>query len=292
MDRYRWSSLYLPGFNTAARMGLRMKAMKDRQIVARACQGKEQEIDRWFDERKLFFGFSSIRGGTVFLTNMLKQEVPDSHIEHEASVIDYWELPKARLSEEDALAYIQGFRRNEIYYRAPHDVAIYGEINPFLRRHCKAVKAVFPNAKLFHLVRDPRDVVRSIMSREILSKKDPMGKLIKPPPWDPYHEQWDSMSRFERVCWEWQDDNRYIREHVSHVVKFEDVTGDYEAFRFGLLDYLGISLSEEKWRDYVSEPRNVSRKNRLEHWTEWPAEKIEILMRICGSEMSEYGYQV
>lgn len=290
MDRYRWSSLYLPGFNTAARTGLRLKSWKDRRQVESYCRGRQAEIDRWFEDTQLFFGFSSIRGGTVFLANMLKLEVPGSHIEHEANVIDYWELPKARLSERDSLEYVQGFRRNEIYARARHDIQIYGEINPFIRRHAKAFKQVFPKAKLFHMVRDPRDVVRSVMAREILSRKDPMGELIRPPPWDPYHDKWDSMSRFERVCWEWQDDNRYIREHVPRFVRFEDMMNDHDAFNRSLLEFLGFSISEAAWSSYVKRPRNASRKHKLASWENWDDSQLAVLETICGDEMAAYGY--
>ena len=290
MDRYRWSPVYIPGFNTAARTGLRLKCWKDRQRVEQACAGKQQEIEQWFNETPLFFGFSSIRGGTVFLANMLSLEVPNAHIEHEANVIDYWELPKARLSEADSLAYVEGFRRNEIYTRAPRGIQLYGEINPFIRRHCKAFKTVFPDAKLFHMVRHPREVVRSVMSREILSRKDPMGQLMMPPPWDPYHQEWGRMSRFERVCWEWQDDNRYMREHVPNLVRFEDMIGDYAAFKDSLLDYLGVDVPEENWARFTQEPRNVTRNSGYPGWAEWSESDRQSFERICGPEMAEYGY--
>lgn len=290
MDRYRWSPVFIPGFNHSARLALRIRYARDKHRVNRLCRGREQEIDDWFDHLELFFGFSSIRGGTVFLTNMLKLQTPNAHIEHEANVVDYLNLPQARLSEEASLEYVKIFRRNEIFSRAPRNIDIYGEINPFIRRHCTAIQRVFPQARLFHMVRDPRDVVRSIMSREIFSRKDPMAALTSPRPSDPYFKQWSSMSRFEKICWEWQCDNRFIRESVPQVIRFEDMMKDYDKFKMDLLDYLKIDLPSDVWASFVNRPKNVSRNYGFEHWSKWDARTMDTFMCICGEEMAEYGY--
>jgi hypothetical protein len=292
MNWYRERPVYIPLLNEAARTALRLKFQADKIRVRQYCKGREDEIEDWFLGLKMFFGFSSFRGGTVFLSNLLKIELPDSHIEHEANLDDYWSLPKVMMNENEGLNYVRDFRRNEIFFRSRHDIKIYGEVNPMIRLHCKAFREVFPQAKLFHMVRDPRDVVRSIMSRENQGKKDPMKTLIKPAPTDPYYDRWPEMSRFERVCWEWQHNNCWIREQVPHCTRFEQMITDYDYFKEKLVDYLEIEISEETWARYVNKPRNISKKHKMSHWKHWDQDLITVLGEICGEEMSNYGYQI
>jgi hypothetical protein len=292
MNWYRETPAYIPLFNETARAAMRAKYLWDRLLVSAYCRGKREGIDRWFNGLRLFFGFSSIRGGTVFLTNLLKLEVPNSHIEHEANLDDYWNLPLVIQDESEGFRYLDTFRKNEIYYRSDKNIGIYGEVNPMIRMHCAAFKSVFPTAKLFHMVRDPRNVIRSIMGKENLGKKDPMAMMIYPPPSDPYAHQWPEMSRFERVCWEWQFNNRYMRQHISHTTHFESMMSDYDYFKEKLVDFLEIDISQVTWDHYVNKPRNASRTYRFPHWREWDKDKLKTLDRICGDEMSRYGYSV
>jgi hypothetical protein len=292
MNWYRETPVYIPLLNESARTMLRGKIAWDRARVTRYCAGRESEIEEWFEGLKLFFGFSSIRGGTVFLSNMLKIEVPDSHIEHEANLDDYWNLAKVMQDETEALTYMRDFRKYEIFCRARNNIEVYGEVNPMIRLHCGAIKEVFPKARLFHMVRDPRNVLRSIMGKENLGNKDPMSKVIFPPPNDPYHEKWAGMSRFERVCWEWQFDNRFMRERIPHLTRFEQMMGDYGYFKEKFVDFLDIELTESTWSSYVHRPRNATRKYRFPHWKQWDSEMLDTLDRICGEEMAHYGYSV
>lgn len=292
MDWYHTSSIRIPLFNSAARTALKVKYGLDRKRVSRYCAGREAEIDEWFSRTRLFFGFSSGRAGTVFLADLLKREVDDSHIEHEANVDDYWNLPAALRDEKAALAYVRDFRRGEIFFRVQRNVGIYGEVNPFLRFHCKAIVESFPGARCFHLVRDPRHVVRSMVDKGAFSNKDPFNNLIRPPASDPYRSSWPEMTAFEKYCWLWQYENRLMRRSLPHRVHFEPLVRDYHYFRRMLLDYLGLEIPMTTWEKYVSRPRNVSRVRRLGHWSEWDKRLFERFEQICGAEMVQYGYRI
>lgn len=291
MNWYRDTPLFIPLFNEAVRPTMRAKYFLDRRIVNFYCAGKEAEMDAWFDKIKMFFGFSSIRGGTVFLSDMFMRELKNAHIEHEANVDDYWTYHKVLQDDQYALDYIRNFKRKDIYYRCDHSIDLYGEINPMIRIHCKAVKQVFPKAKLFHMVRDPRDVIRSIMAKEILGPKDPLGILIKPRSGDPYFEQWPQMTRFEKLCWQWQNDNKMMRANIDHYTRFEDMLSDYGYFKEKILDYLGLHIPQEIWERYVNKPRNATRRHRLASWQEWDKDQLRTLERICGEEMAHYDYE-
>lgn len=293
MRWYRKLPFGIPGMNLVLRTGLRIHTARARARVRRFVVGRDGEMQQWFEQQQLFFGFGVIRSGTTFLAHFLNQAVPDSVITHEAIPDDYWAYPQALDSDTEAKAYIDSFRKSEIFFRAhAFGRSIYGEINPFLRRHCAALQQTFPHARFFHLVRDGRDVVRSIMCRATFDAKDPLNGLIRPRPEDPYASQWDAMSRFEKVCWWWQMDNRYLREQIGHTVQFEQLRSDYVYFDTQLMQHLGLSIDEQTWSSYVSTPRNKSPRYTFPAWSEWTKEQQEIFVRICGEEMKANGYTI
>lgn len=293
MHVYRRKGILIPFFGTAARTGLRLKIAKDLLQVRRFSRGREDKIREWFNQTRLFFGFALYRSGTAFLAFFLDRVIPDAVIEHEANVDDYWYYHLALQSEAEAERYVRGFRLAEIYYRMRHrPVSLYGEINPYLRRHGRALRNQLPQAKFFHLVRDGRSVVRSLMSREILDRTDPLGALTRPPVGDPYASRWASMGRFERICWLWQSDNRYLREHVGHTLQFERLTGDYDYFRRDLTDYLGMEVPREIWQANVRKIGNPTQVFRMGHWSGWSGSEKELFQALCGDEMRACGYEV
>ncbi len=234
MDVYRKQGIYIPCLPTLIRTALRLRIAKDHLKSHTFYRTNEREVREWFETRHIFFGFGVIRSGTAFLANFLNQVVQDAVIEHEAFVGDYWYYHRALQSESEAEKYIGGFRLTEIFSRMRHRPENrYGEINPFLRRRCRALQKYLPKAKFFHLVRDGRKVVRSIMSRQTFDRTDPLGCLVRPPSNDPYAGVWKKMSRFEKVCWLWQCDNRYLRESIGFTLSFEKLIRDWDYFKRG-----------------------------------------------------------
>ena len=251
-------------------------------------------FNEWLKKTRFFFGVSSIRSGTVFLTNMFNLELKNAYIGHEANVDDYWTYHKVVQDSYEALKYFQDFRLKDMFFRTRHHrtIKLYGEFNPMLRIHCRAIQKVLPQAKVFHIVRDARDAIRSVMSKEILGPKDPLGVLIRPPSGDPYQDEWSEMSRFEKLCWQWQHDNRIMGNAITHRIHFEQMLSDYDYFKEKLLDFLDVSISQESWQRYVSKPRNATHHHRLDTWEHWPKDQCAALERICGDEMAKYGYRL
>lgn len=291
MDLYRHNDIRIPGFNTLARTMLRTKAEAHVRSVARMAKGREEEIARWAGTKRFFFGYGVFRSGTTFLADLLNRQVKNAIVQHEANVNDYWFYAEAMHSQSEALRYVRDYRMNEVYFRMNgHDFDVYGEINPFLRRHCAAMQEVFPTAKQFHVVRDPRNVLRSLMSRELFGPKDPMGTVITPPVDDPVSGQWPEMSRFAKLCWLWAADNRFIREHVEHVVRFEDVRTDFDRFDQGILTYLDLEMEADVWQREVGQVFNSTPRYTFPAYADWSSEQKHVFEQFCGEEMVEYGY--
>ncbi len=293
MDFYRHYPIYIPFLNRIIRSRLSRKVKIDLAAIQENVIGNEKDIENWYREHEFFFGFALYRSGTTFLANLLNNIDHEIIVQHEPNVNDYYYYGRAIQSDSDAICYLKDYRLNEIYFRLnPYTFKTYGEINPFLRRHCKTLKALMPQARFFHLIRNGKDVLRSLMSRELFSFKDPMAKYIYPSTDDPYSEKWDSMTRFEKLCWMWSADNRMMREHLQHTIKFELLLSDYDYFKMKIIDFLEISISSEQWEKCVTEVKNQTLKYRMPAYDNWSKEQRESFERICGEEMEINDYRI
>lgn len=306
MDTYRRYPVYIPGLNPLIRFTFSKKAENDIRKILELYEGKDVEVNDWFKSHQLFFGFAVFRSGTTFLADFLNTNLANSIVQHEANVNDYLYYARALQNENDAYIYIKEYRLKEIYHRiSPYSptnpqslipnpqspIPIYGEINPFLRRHSKAIKELLPQAKQFHLVRDGRDVLRSLMSRELFDVNDPMATLIFPNMEDAYFKEWKSMSRFEKLCWLWQCDNEYLRKNISHLIQFEQLSTDYDYFKTNLMDYLAIgNISADVWKEGMQKVNNETPVYRFPVYKDWSNKDNAAFERICGEEMSKCGY--
>lgn len=250
----------------------------------------DPDVEEWFESKNLFFILSIGRSGTKFLANLLSK-APRALVVHEP-FIESIPHQEAFHDPDRAMRYIEGFRKREIYVRVrKFDVDTYGEVNSFLRRHCLALKKVFPRAKLLHLVRDGRDVVRSMYSRETMMAGAYDTRMIYPRS-GAWRDKWSSMNRFERLCWYWMVENRYLRECIGRTVQFERILSSYEYFRENVLEPLGLKVSREVWKRAVDRPKNVTEVYRLPHWSKWSDEMKSAFERICGEEMEKCGYKL
>lgn len=291
MDIYRHNDIYLPGFNVVTRSILRFKAESHVRAISKEYQNHRTEIDAWTDSKRFFFGYGVFRSGTTFLADFLNRHAKRAIVQHEANVNDYWYYAKAMHSQLEAEKYTTDYRKAEIYFRIKdHDFEVYGEINPFLRRHCVAMKTAFPEVKQFQIVRDPKNVIRSLMSRELFDRKDPMGDVIFPSISDPYSEKWKSMSRFERLCWLWAADNRFIRENTNHVILFENLRKDFDYFDQNVLKFLELEMIPDDWYAEINQVYNSTPRYTFPKYPEWTAEQKRQFESICGEEMAIYGY--
>lgn len=252
----------------------------------------DEKIDTWAMKRKIFFVLAMGRSGTKFLANLLNR-AQGALVCHEPVKDDFGAYLEAFHDEEKAECYIQRFRKKEIYLRTVKlNVTHYGEVNGVLRRHCNALKRGFPQAIFLHLIRDGRDVVRSMISRQTMTPKDLNTGGIGPGKEDRWYDQWPSMDRFEKLCWYWAVENRYLRANINKTIKFEDAISNYEYFCKNVLDNLGLKISVEEWQGAVQSPKNVTEAFLLPSWRGWDLDLSKKFERICGQEMIENGYEL
>lgn len=247
-------------------------------------------IRSWFHNKNMFFVLGMGRSGTQFLAELLNHD-DSANVFHEPVREDFDAFVKAHKSNEAALNYIKSFRRRKMFGLVKRQtITSYGEVNSALRYHASALKAVFPQAKLLHLVRDGRDVVRSVMARQHYTASSSAHHELSPAQDDPLFDTWCGLSRFEKICWLWVDANRRLRQNIEHCVRFEQLVNDYAYFRDQLEHHLGVQIGQTKWSDAVNKPSNTTQKFALPAWQKWDSSLIKTFDRICGDEMKQFGY--
>lgn len=197
-----------------------------------------------------------------------------------------------------AIRYWEEFRSVEIYKRwlAAQSASIYGEVNGTIRYQAPAIKQLYPGANLFLMVRDGRGVVRSIMGwRQFYSPGSKGAYALAPPVDDPFHNEWASMNRFEKICWSWRDANEFLIPIIpdSHWLRLELITSDYAYFTEYFAQRVGIDVDYNTWLAVVSnKSRNATRKYGFPAWSDWSKEQKDSFTRICGETMVKFGYVI
>ncbi|MFO7871839.1 MAG: hypothetical protein R6V03_10475 [Kiritimatiellia bacterium] len=253
-----------------------------------------KSIRNWLESKRIFFVLACGRSGTQWLANTLNQ-CEHALVEHEPMPGEAWAYIQAIKRPEAALTYMQNFRLKEIYLRAksPSDgQQVYGEVNGFLRRHIPALLDTIPGVVLIHLVRNGKNVVRSHVSRRALASDHPVYQQFRPPGRADYAEHWNDLSLFERNCWYWTIENRYIRKWIPLYVRFEDIISSFSAFREQLLDPLGLHMPKPTWQQLVTRPQNVTNAFSMPPWPDWSLKEKKTFEAICGDEMLRYGYAI
>ena len=95
------------------------------------------------------------------------------------------------------------------------------ESNSFLIPHIDAIQELFPKATIIQLVRDPKLVIRSLISNGLMSN-DSVDYHNVPLP----IRGLDKMSQFEKCCHYWVYTNKMLRKKHLPVIRLEDLRGD------------------------------------------------------------------
>jgi hypothetical protein len=250
----------------------------------------QNQWKEWADQWNFFFILALGRSGTAFLANLLNR-AHGAHVYHEPAFEDFDAVVRAFYSPHAAERYMQRFRKKEIFLRMRHTPpGVYGEVNSGLRRHAEAIRTIFPKAALVHLVRDGRDVVRSMMSRRTMTIRDPFTSRIHPTGQDPWRTHWNKMDRFSRICWFWQAENSYLRTIVGKTVQFEKILSSYEYFYNAILTPCQIFIDKKEWEIAVASPNNRTSTFKMQNWDTWTPKQQEVFREICGDEMAKCGY--
>jgi len=186
--------------------------------------------------------------------------------------------------------YLQEFRLKEIFLR--RNTKKYGEVNSALRRVVKDLKKILPKTPTIHIVRNGYDVVSSILNRKTFTGDDKFYRNLVPHESTISKEDWNGFSRFEKICFMWAEENRWLSENCDVTVKFENLIDDYEYFYQHICLPTKIDVNREVWCQHTKSRVNKNKNYEdINNPTEWTTRQHEIFNRICGNEMKRYGYK-
>lgn len=267
-----------------------MKLLVERVLNSLRFWIDRTDVEAWFARRHVFFVSGMGRSGTKFLSELLDMD-RTAAVFHEPVAEDFEAIVEAQHDREAARTYIEEFRIERMYRLVrDRDVTTYGEVNSALRYHMGELAEAFPDARLVHLVRDGRDVVRSIMNRRHYTGGGEGHHSLVPSPATAIGESWESMGRFEKVCWLWADAVDRVEDHTSRRVQLEGLVADYDYFRDQIERYLDLEIGRKAWRRHTERPTNVTQSHSFPHWRDWGGTRQERFEEICGDQMRRVGY--
>ncbi|NIM17571.1 MAG: hypothetical protein GTO45_36620 [Candidatus Aminicenantes bacterium] len=239
------------------------------------------------------------RSGTVFVTNLLKQcgqvTVRHEFIGNREYWVLSWYLPHDVYAEPYLIR-----AKNSI--ESTFDEGFFIDVNGYLQHSVPLLRKVFGASQVFHLVRDPRRVVRSLYSR----RSDRSVDLI--PKNRPEVEKWLDGDKFQHICWNWASTTRELLSEDTKLILFEKVISDYDYLVQNLLEPLDLPLERQLWTRLIKKKLNKTRSKfyrylyckvkgkeyistSIPEYNRWPTAYKEIFEELCGDVMRQCGYE-
>jgi hypothetical protein len=161
-----------------------------------------------------------------------------------------------------------------------------------------AMAKAVPEIRFIHMVRDPRDVVRSGMRRRWYAGHANDRFRIVPGPGHPDHERWAGAPPFEKIAWLWGETNRWILDFTASLqddrvlrLRAENIfRGDHAALeRF--YTFLGATCPPRHVLTRVLGRRlNAQARGDFPDPAAWTAGQQQALVKHCGTVAGLLGY--
>lgn len=237
------------------------------------------------------------RSGTKFLSGLLALD-KSIHSYHEYfGNREYW-----LLSWYLGDIYSNGFLKHQLR-RDEHkfDKELFIDVNSYLANSIESLNVVFDEPQVFHLVRHPKKVIPSIMTR----RDD--GRMHQVPKTDLEIKKWINMSKLEQVCTNWVQTTEKLLSTNTTLLKFENLTTDYTYVNNQLLEPLKIDIPKDVYEKFKTKKINKTRgkiyrylyakyksKNFVSDnfsFDDLSKEEKAAFYAICGSTMAKLNYE-
>ena len=245
----------------------------------------------WRGEQKVYFFLSTARSGSKWLSKFLesatsvdaKHEFCLNHRYTNGSL--YFEKRTSHgltdlIQKSDQVKEMLAEIHNWVQSRSRD----YAEVNVYLEQFVDVLKQIFPEAKLIHLHRDPKDVVRSILNRDWYST-----------PQDTQHppiniKDWNNLSQFEKCCWYVRQTNLNLMKACDKRINFESMVSDLD-YLYDHLRSLGIAVYPRLVNYIFKIKSNDNHYQNIPIYTYWSPLHKYIFNKICLSVSIDLGYE-
>jgi hypothetical protein len=174
----------------------------------------------------------------------------------------------------------------------------YLESNPFLFGFAGVLPEVYENPLVLHVVRDPRDFVRSSLNYGTWTGLKRLAAAIVPF-WFPdvarLLDAGPDLTPIGMFAGHWRLVNEFVAHHAGaragyHCLRYEDI---FDAEHSGLRRMCALLGRPYPGDAAILGPEariNTGRLTLLGRWTSWKPEQCRELDRLCGSLMRTFGY--
>ena len=261
----------------------------------------------------LYIGIVSTgRTGTKFF-----QKFFDSSSENVLSVhepfLDTIELSKnfflKKLEEPYAVKTFLNHRRIFCNQLLSSGKNVFLESEPNLVYLLPIIQKQLPRYKIIHIIRDPRDYVRSFASRQVKLKGkihrkydfDKYWKVLPREINDPITTQWEEMDIVGKGAWQWTHVNQEILNHIKDdpnaiTIKFEDIFQKEENSKGmeTLINFLenNITYLHENPLRLVEQKSNSTKNFLLSDYSGWSLKQKGGFKEIVAPLAGEFQYDL
>ncbi len=253
---------------------------------------------------QLVFILSTGRTGTKFLAEFLNSNYEDVVALHEPKpsyllrIYSHAYLD-GKVSSERMARLLRRKRRRLLQAVAAN--RLYVESNPFLVGFIDVLDSLTPEPIIIHIVRDPREFVRSAINHGSATGKKKLASTLIPC-WFPNVrgvldcDRQEKISPIARFAGQWVLVNRKLAQSGKrypgyHLLRYEDIFDEHYSGLRQLCRILGLEFPDaSESRVAPSQRINRSRLQQIGRWQNWTRAQCAELHRICTPLMQQYGY--
>ena len=172
---------------------------------------------------------------------------------------------------------------------------LYIESNPFLWGAIRVLDEVFESPMVVHVVRDPREQVRSSLNHGTSSGLKSIANRWLPH-WYPSTPE-AAGDWIERASGMWTAVNEFLREAGAacssyRLVRYEDLFDEHHSGLRELCGWIGLEFRGAGAPVAPTQRINTGARRVLGGWGEWSDAQCAAVHRITGPLMAAYGYGV
>ena len=149
-------------------------------------------------------------------------------------------------------------KRNKVAEKAKTN--FYIEVNPYFRFANTEILQKLGWKKIF-IVRHPKSYLESVYKRTLFTDEDYIINQY-PNDDDPFSEKWNTITRFEKLCWCYKKVHEHILDTETPFYRFEDLVKKPDTLK-SLVETIGIDTS--KINSFKLPKRNTSKQNKFRH---------------------------
>ena len=183
------------------------------------------------------------------------------------------------------------FKISRILRHSKQNKDWYVETNYHLFAAIPLIREAFPDALVFHIIRDGRDVVTSWLNRYRYITNNHMTPFHIHG--DPAQDYWGKWNPLQKLSWYWKSvNNRVAQTGADMVIRFEDLFINNKNLIFDILDrFDGVDYIPEQAKKMLEKKVNLNKKSFFPKYDQWPNIWKEQFWEIAGKDMEMSGYK-